>query len=199
MKKQKLRALKNYRKYNNDFSYDKVKFLIYKLKRLASIAYTNYLDNIQNQISSDPTRFGRLCGVNGELKKYRGVRHLKTFNNSQSIVDAFATCLSGVYLRSHSSTNIRTSVSSHSCINFMCVSRQEILAAIPRQKNKATAGIDMVPSFLVKDCTSVFVEPLYTGLYIFYNKIVIVIVTHAFSSFWELLSLGRYHTSYPYR
>ena len=69
----------------------------------------------------------------------------------------------GVYLPNNDDANITEPIANmqnNGSINIDCVTEMEIQNAITKLKHKMTSGLDLIPSFLVKDCSNVLIKPL---------------------------------------
>ncbi|GJQ82352.1 hypothetical protein Trydic_g423 [Trypoxylus dichotomus] len=78
------------------------------------------------------------------------------FNSPHDIVNVFAHYFSSVYVSGDTDVR-RGPVGNTSLVDISCIIESEVHAAIKKLKNRMTTGPDGIPSFLVRDCVSVFV------------------------------------------
>ncbi|KAK9747533.1 hypothetical protein QE152_g5251 [Popillia japonica] len=116
-----------------------------------------YLTNIQSSINNNTKEFWSYIHSKRGSTRIPGIVHFggETATEPQSIVNAFANYFSGVYARPTSGTCATPSAGSGHCFNMPTISESEVLRSIKRLKDKFTAGIDGIPSFLVRDCSTV--------------------------------------------
>ncbi|KAB0801336.1 hypothetical protein PPYR_05690 [Photinus pyralis] len=85
------------------------------------------------------------------------------YDSPEKIVNAFAMYFGSVYLSDdgyNDSANKDNEFNNLPCINIGSVLESQVIQAISKLPNKFTAGPDLVPSFLIKDCRGVLVQPL---------------------------------------
>lgn len=134
------------------------------LKREIRGAHAAYINLLEENISSDPTNFWRY------LSTRRGSSNTPStlmvdgdcLTDPQSIANAFAR-----YFRDSYVVSTEMSADSESLgpqgehmLNISFFTVEEVTTALKKLKGKLTAGPDSVPSFLLKDCGSVFAKPL---------------------------------------
>lgn len=180
--KQKNQFWRKYRKTSSGYYYNSFKILRAELDVDIGIAYRAFVEAAQNRVGADP---GSLWSF---VNARQGHRRLpcemsdgnQTFDTPQMIVDGFATVFQGVYIN-HGPVDEPPSCNEG--FSYFCgadkVTEDELLRAVKRLKNKMTAGYDLVPSFLVKDCVSVLCVPLL----IIYN---LIISTSVFPELWKV-------------
>lgn len=126
-------------------------------------AHAKFLRRLEENISSDPTNFWK------HISSRRSSDAVFTLSvggdqvsDSQIIADAFATYFMNSYVPS-SSTDIDFELLSTSCDSTLHIdlfNEEEVLSALRGLKGKPTAGPDNIPSFILRDCCSVFAKPL---------------------------------------
>ncbi len=134
------------------------------VKRLIRRDFNNYIIKAQNSLLSDPKYFWTF------IKEKRGRSSIPSsvhFDNSeydrpQDIVNMFAHYFSSIFdLPETNQLQGNTFVSNSSNLPFhIQIFDDDVLAAISKIKNTCSAGIDQVPSFLIKDCSAAFLKPL---------------------------------------
>lgn len=161
--RKKNKLLKLYRSYRTGFYSEKLTYLCEKIKIMKKEAYITYIMSIQNNVSKNPKQFWQYIQSRRGFSripatmKYNGV----DMDVPTDIVNAFATYFSSVYIDSNVASTIFLSKNpTYQCINLRHICSEEVRLAIKSLKDKFTAGVDMVPSFVVKDCACVFKEPL---------------------------------------
>ena len=121
-----------------------------------------------------------------------GIPYTFTINGEDSsdpqlIADAFAQFFAGYYITSGPRLiGCSQFVNSSSVLDIPSFSEGEVLASLKRLKGKLTAVPDMIPSFLLKDCSLVFARPL-TALF---N---LCLSTETFPDGWKLSKLTPIH------
>ena len=127
-------------------------------------AYHSYLNDVQQNICQDPKQFWSYINTSRKKTRIPGKMSFsdEIFDDPSSIVNAFSNYFKSTYVSSTTSDNsylTETSFTS-STINISRITENDILQAINRLKPGMTAGPDLVPSFLVKDCKFIFAQPL---------------------------------------
>ena len=85
----------------------------------------------------------------------------QSLEGPNDILAAFADLFSSVFIPSTDPPNLNNiHYNLNSNIVLELFNEQEVLLALKESKNKLTAGVDGVPSFLLRDCASVLVKPL---------------------------------------
>ena len=161
--KSKRRAFRLYKKHGSLIHYIEFKRLRALTKRLTSQSYKEYILMIQRQIRSNPDKFWAFV----KQKRCRSrIPGEVTFNNNKystpiDILDAFASFFSSAFIDSNTpSSTFKCNIPNPLNVNISRVTSDEVIAACRKLKNKFTAGIDAIPAFLVKDCATVFAQPL---------------------------------------
>lgn len=103
----------------------------------------------------------------------------ESIDNPQNIVNAFAENFSSVYQTSDPIMNESSQPCIPQCVKLTYVSKEDIKMALKKLKDKPTAGVDLIPSFLIRDCSRILVEPLH----IVYN---LILKTSHFPALWKV-------------
>ena len=104
-------------------------------------------------------------------------------NFPESVVNGFEQYFNSVYSKSQPTATQDYVADFFTTFSFtiQTITREEILNGLKRLKNSFTSGIDVIPSFLIKHCAMVLVEPM-CHLYILIFK------THTFPKVWTKIS-----------
>ena len=131
------------------------------IKSQINIAYKNYLHNVQNSVTTEPSKFWSFIQNKNDTTRIPGllVHEDNTYDNPSSIVNGFGHFFSSVYLPFSGKKNNNV-YNEASCFNIYELTENEIICASKKLKNKMTSGHDKIPSFLVRDCIYAFVQPL---------------------------------------
>lgn len=150
-----------YKKFKSDFYYKEFSRMRALIKRKVSHAYNNYLINVQNNIKSDPKQFWNYIRSKKASSRIPGnVSFLnRRFSQPVDVVEGFADYFKSVFLPP-SVDNIIVADFVTQCITLNSFSSNDILKSIKKLTNKMTAGHDQIPSFFIKDCSTIFVTPL---------------------------------------
>jgi hypothetical protein len=135
------------------------------IKRQIASARVAYLNSIQNNIRDDPRKFWSNINSKKGVSRIPGriTRNGDVFDAPQNIVDAFASFFQSVFIAADPDPLISgVNVVSGSSLNIIQISEADISAAIALTKNSVTAGHDQIPAFLIKDCKTIFIQPLLT-------------------------------------
>lgn len=129
------------------------------------MSYKIYLDTVQFSISSDSCNFWSYIRTKKTTSRIPGKMEYEGnyFDCPQNIVNAFGLFFQSVYLPKSDNPNIAdvdVTVQNSCSINIDSVTDIEIQKATTKLKNKMTSGLDLIPSFLVKDCSNVLSVPL---------------------------------------
>lgn len=155
---------RRYKKHGDLNAYAEFSRLRTYIKKETDDAYKSYISRIESSIKHDPAK---LWSYVRETKGSGGFPSEMSYDNEkldsfQDISDAFACYFSQSFC-SQSSVSDK-STSSHkgqgSNIDILEISEDSVKKALSRAKNKFTAGPDLIPAFLLRDCASVFTSPL---------------------------------------
>lgn len=147
--------------------------------------HAEYLRHLEENISSDPTNFWKFLGN----KRSSDAVFSLTVNgqhvsDSQIIADTFATYFKESYVPSSLMHNGFEHLGTF-CENFLqidFITEEEVLNSLKKLKGKLTAGPDNIPSFILRDCCSIFAKPLAK----IFN---LCLCTSAFPDVWKLSKL----------
>ena len=155
---------KKYKRFKTEHYLIKFRYYRSLCKTLITSAYQHYLSNIQHSLSTDPKKLWEYIRKKKGHTRIPGVMY---YNDSElsspcAIINAFNDFFNSVYIASDFSQQCAvTKCFSSTPISVTSISEDEILEALKRSKNSLTAGIDGIPSFILKDCACVLVKPLH--------------------------------------
>lgn len=155
-------------KYNNT----KIDQYLLDFKRMRAIiktqvkqAFAAYLTQVQNNVLEDPKQFWSYINHKKQSTRIPGKMYWNNilYDSPDTIVNAFSTYFSSMYLApTNNNVNTHTLNNLHNiCVQVNSISKYEIGESLKKLKNKNTSGYDLVPSFLVRDCANVFIEPMF--------------------------------------
>mgnify|MGYP005980603449 CR=1 FL=1 len=174
-------AYKQYKKLKTTESFNKFKFYRSNSKQAIFNSYKNYVADIENRLHEDPKRFW------GFIQSKKGTSRIPStmkynncnFDDPNLIVDAFADYFNSVYVPSDPSVIADNfDIREIGCVSPPQILEEDVFNALKNSKNTLTMGPDGIPNFLLKDCASVFAQPL---VYI-YN---LIIKTSTFPAMWK--------------
>lgn len=158
-------AHKKYKKFKTINYLNEFRTLRSLIKTQINIGYKDYIQNIETTIQGDPSKFWSFVHTKKGTSRIPGNLQYNnmSYETPQDIVDGFSNYFSDVYIDSDP-THINENPLSinNNYINIRCITEEDLLKSIKKLKNKMTAGVDNVPSFVIKDCAAVFIEPLLT-------------------------------------
>ncbi|KAJ3649111.1 hypothetical protein Zmor_020871 [Zophobas morio] len=126
-----------------------------------SEAHNSYLDLVQRNLKSNPSNLWNYLNQRRSSTRIPGRVHngLSEYTDPQTIVNGFAENFSKSY--SSDSAHIPSQSSSNALpFQFPYVSPVELINIMSKFHDKFTAGDDLIPSFIVRDCRYAFAEPL---------------------------------------
>lgn len=138
------------------------KLLRAQIKDEITNSYKTYIRNIESDLRSNPNKFWTY--INSKNNK-SSIPPVMTYNNEtidspQEIVDSFADFFSKSF-NPTKCANYTCNVDHNStCLNITCVSEEDVSNAIKKLKASMIMGPDMIPAFLIRDCSPVFCIPL---------------------------------------
>ncbi|XP_063900731.1 uncharacterized protein LOC135120358 [Zophobas morio] len=143
-------------------------------------AYKKFIIDAENNLSTDPTKLWSF--VQNKKNQTRIPNVIRDaddvcYDTPDTIVNAFARYFASVYQPSNPG-NPSSSPNYFQNIDTPSISENDILIAIKNTKSKFTAGPDLIPNFVIKDCACVLAVPL---LHI-YNQI---LKCATFPSIWK--------------
>ncbi|KAJ8965586.1 hypothetical protein NQ317_011573 [Molorchus minor] len=174
-------AHKNYKKHKSDYYLEEFKNLRALIKVQVDTAYRDYVSAAEEEITRNPSKFWSFVQSKRGKSRIPGTVTMnnKSFDTPQTIVDGFASYFSSVYIDSDPGHTNNSLSYTTGMINITHISENDILQAIHKLKNKMTAGVDGVPSFVVKDCAAVLAFPLS----IIFN---LILKTQKFPHIWKI-------------
>ena len=137
------------------------KYLRSQLKKSIARDYDFYLQNIENNLISDPKKFWSYFKKNNSLPNNIFYNNM-SYNNDNDIANVFADYFSSVY--KSSSVYDRSSTifdsSSFDLIKIDHITFDDVMSAIKKLKSSLSVGVDKIPSFIVKGCADGLIYPL---------------------------------------
>jgi hypothetical protein len=121
--------------------------------------------SIECKLSKDPKRFWGYIHQKKGRSRIPGTMHFDdlTLSSPQDIVDAFSSFFNQVYLASDPEYTKRVvDTNFHNIISITQIFEEEIISSLKSFKTSMTAGLDGIPSFLLRDCAQIFVTPLFS-------------------------------------
>ena len=161
--KLKHKKLVSFRRHGNNETLSEFRRLRSQVKSDIKIAFQNYANRIENNITSEPNKFWSY--INGKKGKTSIPKDM-FYNNEplgspNDIVDAFANFFERSYCFNISDDpEVKSNNLSFDCLDIKRFSEAEVCTALKRIKPKLTAGPDGIPAFLLRDCASIFAYPL---------------------------------------
>lgn len=163
--------LKNY--YRNRYRRTKNDVYLQDFYRIRTITktqisecYKNYINAAEQSILTDSKRFWNFVNNKRGNSRIPGKMHINNeeeFSTPQHIVDGFAHYFRSVYVLDDANFTLPNNVFNNlPCVNINQLTETIVRQSISKLKNKLTAGHDLVPSFLVRDCAGVLTAPLLT-------------------------------------
>jgi hypothetical protein len=127
--------------------------------------YNTYVSQVENSLRKDPKMFwSYVHDRNSETRIPAKMTYSDvSCGRPQDIVNSFADYFMSVYSASSVPGNIKPKSYSNSfwpCLTLKKFDKSDIEKAFEQLKPKISYGSDNIPAFLVKDCRSVFLEPL---------------------------------------
>lgn len=164
--RRKRKARKSFKSTQNPHHRENFRALRSSVKAILRRDYFNFVRDAGDSLASEPRRFwsyvrdkkGR-SGTPSFVRDDAGVE----YGSAKSIADAFAVYFSSVFTLSDAprfSVDSDLGDAAHGCIRATPVTDEDIIRAVKRLGNNMTAGEDMIPSFFVRDCSGILVEPL---------------------------------------
>ena len=151
---------KKFKRFKSNDFFNKFKHFRSLCKCQIKSAYRQYLNTAQNSISADPKKLWTFIR---NKKGHSRIPGDMSYNDTDlstpyEIVNAFNDFFSSTNILSRPSKmqSVTTSLSS-TPISLTPLTDDEILYALRRSKDSFTAGIDGIPSFILKDCAHAYV------------------------------------------
>ncbi|KAJ3643854.1 hypothetical protein Zmor_026539 [Zophobas morio] len=157
---------KLYKKYKIDKSnqsYNNFALTRRAVKKLISRDYQAYINKAQESLLGDPKYFWTYIKTKKGRSSIPNEVHYDGcyFSKPSDIVNVFAKHFCSAF-ETPVSCNVPDFThlqNNNLCINID-ITENDVLKAIYNLKNSCVAGIDKIPSFLIKDCSAVFLKPL---------------------------------------
>lgn len=159
----KARYWRRYKIHNDVEARNDFKLLRNVIKTDIDIAYSNYINNTESNITREPHKFWAF--VNSKRKHASIPTHMhhndQNLDNPLDIVNTFADFFSRSFLPpSDEPLPDLNAVFSNFNINVNHLSERDVQNALKKLKPKLTTGPDGVPSFLIRDCAPILAYPL---------------------------------------
>ena len=125
-------------------------------------AHKQYIRQLEHNIRSDPSSFWKYL-ANKKAPSVSSQTFLidgEDISDPQTVSDAFAEYFENSYIISTLENFAEAFFYDEVELKIDSFSEAEVLASLARLQGKLTAGPDQIPSFLLRDCRSVFVKPL---------------------------------------
>ena len=131
------------------------------VKLQISEAYDFYVASVESDINADPVHLWKFLHDRRRTTRIPGIVRDGTIDlkDPSAIVDGFARTFSSAYSNGANSRCVET-FSNYLSFVIPPVMEEDIIKIMAKFKNKFTAGPDMVPSFMVRDCRFVLAKPL---------------------------------------
>lgn len=158
----KNKLFKKFKVTKSEFHLTRYKDIRREIKGDVRAAYGEYLNRTQYRLRSDPKAFWSFVNAKRRTSRIPGEMCLNgnVLDTPQSVVDGFADYFNSVYIQHTNIDPPDASVSPPVRCDVQLVTAEEVLLHAGKLKNGFTCGPDGVPSFLVRDCSSVFCVPL---------------------------------------
>lgn len=159
--KRKNNAFRSFKRTGSPYYLGVYRRLRRELKDDVRRAYDVYLVDVQRSLTSDPGRFWSF------VQKSRGESRLpsvlclqdQVLDTPQNVVDGFASYFSSIFVRTDMQVPDCPDDDDEDTADLE-VTESDVRAAVRRLKPVMTQGVDLVPSFLVRDCVDVLCKPL---------------------------------------
>lgn len=160
--KHKAKLLNQYRTTKNTEYLIEFKILRKNIKNAVNKCYREYINDIECNICNEPNKFWSFVN---SFKSDRGLPHYITYKNENfyELTDksnAFADYFQESYEKP---TNVKITRDVPYSNNILLIDKfnqHEVLNSINALKRKMTAGPDLIPAFILRDCSHIFVTPL---------------------------------------
>ena len=159
---QKYRAWKKFKTNKNVETYDNFKTLRNKAKNLVKNSYLSYVRKVVIDVKNDPKKFWAYINGKNNRSEIPSIMTYESeeFIRPQCIVNAF----SKFFRKSFAPNSLQPTTPFikpyTDILHINQVDEETVYRAIKRLKPSLTAGPDMIPSFLIKDCATIFAKPL---------------------------------------
>lgn len=142
--------------YHNEF-----KRMRRHVKYLTSVSYRHYMREIESNIKHNPNQLWKFINERTGTTRIPGELNDSddTYSSPQDIVSAFAKIFSDSFV-SEVINEPTYNVSYCENLNLPTVEESDVLNSINHLKSSKVSGDDQIPSFLIKDCKHIFIQPL---------------------------------------
>ena len=162
--KLKYKCWDTFKKTGCQYAYENFKVLRPDVKKKVKEAYTCYLSNISTTLKKEPKKFCYFFKArNNNMPSLPSTMAYgeHKFDNLQSIVDAFANFFETAFTSDQPSASLDNNDGLNvSHFDIKSIDETTVLLALSKLKPNMTAGPDLIPSFLIKDCAIVLTRPL---------------------------------------
>lgn len=164
-RKEKLR--RRWKKTSSEQNYLLFKAQRTLVKNEINLAHCNYINNLENNINFDSSKFwnfikNKKTGKNKMIvMEYNGIK----YDSGVTVANAFADYFSSVYERYVSEPSVESAVEGPcragvSCLTLPHLRCRDVQDAIKKLKSKSTTGPDLLPQYLFKGCSELLIKPL---------------------------------------
>ncbi|XP_063931190.1 uncharacterized protein LOC135143240 [Zophobas morio] len=181
--KQKYKFWLQFKKTNCVIAHENFKALRRDIKKLVKDAYLIYMHNVSANVKNDPKRFWGFIKAKNNISSVPTTMSYKenALNSPQNIVETFADFFKTAFNISNSVQNSDYNSSNDPSIDYLNIENFDeeiVFKAMRKLKPTMTAGPDLIPSFLVKDCATILAKPVT----ILFN---IILRTSTFPDVWK--------------
>ena len=162
--KRKHRIFKKLKRHKSEYYQLQYSQIRRNTKNMMNAAYINYISQVENSISSDPSSFWSFINSKKSTNMLPDV--LKSgdseYSDPKEVSNAFADFFSSVYSTPSTPNSLDNAHTYRSNTNISLdkLSDQSIMMALTKLKNRPTCGPDGVPCFFVRDCRQALIAPL---------------------------------------
>lgn len=159
--KKEARHFKKYKWFNTIYHLNEYHILRYAVRKDTQEAYNNY---VEHSVKGDPRQFWSFVHNKRYTTRIPGTMYLngKMFNEQQKVVDKITEFFRSVYSVTSQAFSPLFSLEGHYLYNDPITmepfTKDHILFTAKRLLNKFTRSTDLIHSFLVKDCATVFLS-----------------------------------------
>lgn len=159
----KERCRKKWLKNRTESNFNEFKKIRTLVKIQIKESYQTYINDVQSKIKSQPSDLWKFANSKRGISRipYKLRDNSNEYSDPKDIVNAFASTFSSFFTQN---PQLHPEDVLSNCNNFTIpnVSEEDLLKIMSKLSNKTTSGDDQLPSFLIKDCKYVFVDPLQT-------------------------------------
>ena len=154
---------RKFKQYGNSDDFVQFSTLRRQLKKDITDARQNFINHAENNLRSNPSH---LWSYINSLNNKSDLPSCMTMNNielssPQDIVNGFASFFQSAFIKSSLfDPNEYTDVTNVPSFSLPYVSEELVLKYLKQFNSNLTNGPDGIPSFLLKDCSIIFVKPL---------------------------------------